>query len=59
MPIVLSSNKVTRVKTSVSLPQDVQREAYRVARQHDISLSEYVTKLLRADLEERQKDGSS
>ena len=41
------------LKTSVSLPRDIQQEAREVAIQHGISLSEYLARLLRTDLEER------
>jgi hypothetical protein len=54
MPVDLGAVKAPKLKTSVALPEDVQREAYEVARQHGLSLSEYVVRLLRVDLAERR-----
>jgi metal-responsive CopG/Arc/MetJ family transcriptional regulator len=46
--------KTLRKKTSVSLPGDLLREANLVARKHGISLSEYVKRVVEADLAERR-----
>lgn len=61
MPVDLGK-KVLKLKTSVALPEDVQQEAREVALAHGISLSDYLVRLLRADLEARkseQKEGGS
>jgi hypothetical protein len=47
------SKKIRCVKTSVSLPADLRREARRVSRRHGVSLSRYVSQVVAADLAER------
>ena len=44
-----------RLKTSVGLPRDIHRDARDVASRHGLSLSEYLVRLIRADLLERGK----
>jgi hypothetical protein len=48
-----------KLKTSVALPRDIQQEARDVAKQHGVSLSDYIVRLLRADLTARklEKEG--
>jgi hypothetical protein len=53
MVVDLSRNP-TKFKTSVALPVDVREEARKVAAHHGISLSEYLVRLLRADLSIRK-----
>lgn len=54
MPIDLTTRREPRLKTSVSLPRDIQQEAQEVAIQHGISLSEYMVRLLQSDLAQRK-----
>ena len=56
MPVDLNVEKVLRLKTSVALPKDLLEEAHKVAARHGVSMSEYLARLLRADLDERQKE---
>jgi len=44
-----------RRKTSIALPVDVQDAARNVARRNGISLSEYVVRVVRCDLEARRR----
>lgn len=44
-----------RRKTSIALPGDLQDEARKIAERYGISLSEYVKRLVEADLTERRK----
>jgi metal-responsive CopG/Arc/MetJ family transcriptional regulator len=57
MSVDLDSLRVPKLKTSVALSKDVLHEAHQVARKHGVSLSEYITRLLQADLDERKKEG--
>ena len=50
------TKEVSRLKTSVALPRDVQEEAREVAKAHGISLSDYIVRLLREDLTSRKID---
>jgi metal-responsive CopG/Arc/MetJ family transcriptional regulator len=43
------------MKTSVALPKDLRDEAVKVAARHGVSMSEYLVRLLRADLKERKQ----
>ena len=54
MPIELTQREKC-VKTSVSIPRDVQMRATAVARSRKRSLSEYISLLLAADLAEREQ----
>jgi hypothetical protein len=55
MAVDLTDKREPRMKTSVSLPPDLQQAAHGVAIQYGMSLSEYVVRLLRADLAERNQ----
>lgn len=55
MPVDLMTRQEPKLKTSVSLPRDVHQSAHEVASQHGISLSEYVVRLLKFDLAERNQ----
>lgn len=57
MSVNLEKVRVPKLKTSVALSKDVLHEAHQVAREHKVSLSEYITRLLRADLDERKNEG--
>jgi len=57
MPIDLQHSTVTRrIKTSVALPPDLREEAHKVASKYGVSLSEYIVRLLRSDLQARKED---
>jgi hypothetical protein len=53
MPIDLTKPS-PRLKTSVSLPQDILPAAREVAKAHGVSLSDYIARLLREDLTSRE-----
>jgi len=53
MSIDLTQHRETRRKTSVSLPKELQEQARKVANEYGITLSAYIVKLLRCDLESR------
>jgi len=42
-----------RIKTSVAIPSDLLCRVKQLLKKYDISVSEYVTNVVRADLEER------
>jgi hypothetical protein len=54
--VLLLIKKDKCVKTSVTLPRGVRQRAAAVARSHDLSLSQYVTRLLERDLAEREQE---
>jgi hypothetical protein len=54
MPIDLTPRHSKKLKTSVALPFDLTQEAHAIAAKHNISLSEYITRLLRMDLADRK-----
>lgn len=55
MPLDLSTlRKARRLKTSVAMPPSLVTEAKGVASSYGISLSEYLVRLLEADLRDRR-----
>jgi macrodomain Ter protein organizer (MatP/YcbG family) len=55
-PIDLSPRQHDKkVKTSVSLPDTVFLRAHEIARRHGLSVSEYLTRLLVSDIEDRDR----
>jgi hypothetical protein len=56
MSVDLGAGKSLRLKTSVGIPKDVQQEARKVAVAHGVSLSEYIVRLLQADLASRKEE---
>ncbi len=54
MPVNLVPKRSTRVKTSLTLPKKMRDRALVVAREHEVSLSDYVEQLLRQDLNDRR-----
>lgn len=59
MPIDLAPARVKKLKTSVSLPQDIIIKGAEVAAKHNTSLSNYLYRLLVADLEARERATAS
>jgi len=47
--------RVRKIKTSVALPSDLLPRAHQIAEAHDLSMSEYLSRILRADVEKRSR----
>jgi hypothetical protein len=47
--------RTRKVKTNLNMPEDVKTKAMKLIKPLGISLSQYVTKLVQADLESRSK----
>jgi hypothetical protein len=52
MPITLQKRS-HRIKTSVAIPSDLLGLVKRLTKKYEISVSEYITNVVRSDLEER------
>lgn len=53
---VLKLPKVRKIKTSVALPSDLLPKAHQIAKYYGLSMSEYLSLILRADVEKRSRD---
>ena len=52
---VLKLPKVRKIKTSVALPSDLLPKAHQIASSYGLSMSEYLSRILRADVEKRSR----